>query len=320
MTLTDYLQPLIRWWRLIVTVTVLAVGASAISALFQPDIYVSRTTLVVGQTFLDPNPNSNQFLIGQQLAEIYADMALREPIQLATMQALGINWLPEYHARVVPNTQMVEISVTDTNPQRAQIIAHELASQLIQQSPTIGETQTGEQQEFITQQLANLRNQIEETETTISELQQGLVGLTSASQIATIEEQITQQTEKLNVLRTTYAGFLSNSQEGAVNILSPVEPANLPTRPTGTNKMFMIILAGMVAASLGTGAAYLLRTHPMWSESSTFRSSDISRRLPKKNINRLMLLSTRTPLSRKISACCNPILNFSGSVSRSIRS
>lgn len=253
--------------------TVLAVGASAISALFQPDIYVSRTTLVVGQTFLDPNPNSNQFLIGQQLAEIYADMALREPIQLATMQALGINWLPEYHARVVPNTQMVEISVTDTNPQRAQIIAHELASQLIQQSPTIGETQTGEQQEFITQQLANLRGQIEETETTISELQQGLVGLTSASQIATIEEQITQQTEKLNVLRTTYAGFLSNSQEGAVNILSPVEPANLPTRPTGTNKMFMIILAGMVAASLGTGAAYLLE----YLDKTVKNTSDVER-------------------------------------------
>jgi capsular exopolysaccharide synthesis family protein len=258
MTLNDYLRPLIRWWRLIATVTILAVGASAISALFQPDIYVSRTTLVVGQTFLDPNPNSNQFVIAQQLAAIYADMAYREPIQIATMQALGIDWLPEYYAGVVPNTQMVEISVTDTNPQRAQIIAHELASQLMQQSPTIGETQTGEQQDFIKQQLANLRSQIEETEKNIAELQQGLAGLTSASQIANVEGQISEQIQKLDSLRTTYAGFLASSQEGAVNILSPVEPANLPTRPTGTNKIIMIILAGMVAASLGTGAAYLL--------------------------------------------------------------
>ncbi|MGZ9234171.1 MAG: polysaccharide biosynthesis tyrosine autokinase [Anaerolineales bacterium] len=258
MILNDYLQPIIRWWRLIATVTILAVSASAISALFQPDIYVSRTTLVVGQTFLDPNPNSNQFIIGQQLAVIYADMALREPIQLATMQALGIDWLPEYQARVVPNTQMVEISVTDTNPQRAQIITHELASQLIQQSPTIGETQTGEQQDFIKQQLANLRSQIEETERAVAELQQSLAGLTSASQIANIERQIGEQTQKLDSLRTTYAAFLANSQEGAVNILTPVEPASLPTRPTGANKILMIILAGMVAASLGIGAAYLL--------------------------------------------------------------
>lgn len=258
MTLHAYLQPLIRWWRLIATVTILALGASAVSVLFQPDIYVSRTTLVVGQTFLDPNPNSSQFVIGQQLAAIYADMAMREPIQIATMEALGIDWLPEYNAWVVPNTQMIEISVKDTNPERAQIIARELASQLIKQSPTIGETQTGEQQDFIKQQLDTLRNQIEETERNISQLQQSLAGLTSASQIASLERQIDEQNQKLASLRTTYAGFLASSQEGAVNILSPVEPANLPTRPTGSNKVIIVLLAGMVAASLGAGAAYLL--------------------------------------------------------------
>jgi capsular polysaccharide biosynthesis protein len=98
MTSNPYLKPLIRWWRLIATVTILAVVASGISTLFQPDIYVSRTTLVVGTTFLDPNPNSNQLVIGQQLAQIYADIALREPIQIATMEALEIGWLPQYQA------------------------------------------------------------------------------------------------------------------------------------------------------------------------------------------------------------------------------
>jgi capsular exopolysaccharide synthesis family protein len=258
MTSNAYIKPLIRWWRLIAVVTILAVVASGISTFFQPAIYMSRTTLVVGTTFLDPNPNSNQLVIAQQLAQIYADMALREPIQLATMEALGTKWLPQYQARVVPNTQMVEISVTDTNPQRAQIIAQELANQLILQSPTIGDTETGEQQEFINQQLASLRSQIEETDNKIAELQKSRIGLTSASQIATIERQINDLTQKLDDLRSNYASFLANSQEGAVNILSVVEPANLPTRPTGTNKMIIIILAGMVGFSLGTGAAYLL--------------------------------------------------------------
>lgn len=258
MTSNAYIKPLIRWWRLIAVVTLLAVVASGISTFFQPAIYISRTTLVVGTTFLDPNPNSNQLVIAQQLAQIYADMAYREPIQLATMEALGTKWLPQYQARVVPNTQMVEISVTDTNPQRAQIIAQELANQLILQSPTIGDTETGEQQEFINQQLASLRSQIEETDNKIAELQKSRIGLTSASQIANIERQINDLTQKLDDLRSNYAGFLANSQEGAVNILSVVEPSNLPTRPTGTNKMLIIILAGMVGFSLGTGAAYLL--------------------------------------------------------------
>jgi len=258
MEINAYLRPLIRWWRLVVIVTVLAVVASAVSTLFQPDVYVSRTTLVIGTTILDPNPDSGQIYIAQQLAGIYADMVRREPIQNATMESLGINWLPQYQSRAVPNTQMVEISVTDTNPLRAQIIANELARQLMEQSPAIGNTETGLQQNFIREQLSSLKVQIEETEKKIEELQTSLAGLNSASQIANIENEIKDQTQKLNSLRESYASFLANSQEGALNILSVIEPANLPTRSVGTNRFIIIVLAGLVGFSLGAGAAYLL--------------------------------------------------------------
>ena len=258
MEIYAYLRPLIRWWRLLVIVTMLAVIASAVSTMYQPDVYVSRTTLVIGTTILDPNPDSGQIYIAQQLAQIYSDMARREPIQQATMEALGINWLPQYQTRVVPNTQMVEISVSDTNPQRAQIIANELARQLIDQSPAVSGTETGVRQEFIRQQLSNLQVQIEATQKKIEELQTNLVGLNSASQIANIENEIRDQTERLTTLQQNYAGFLSNSQQGALNILSVVEPANLPGNSVGTGKFTIIALAGLVGFSLGAGAAYLL--------------------------------------------------------------
>jgi len=258
MNTNAYIRPLIRWWRLIAIVTMLAVVSSAVSTFFQPDVYLSRTTLVIGSTILDPNPDSGQIYIAQQLASIYADMAEREPIQIATMEALGIDWLPQYQAKVVPNTQMVEISVTDTNPQRAQIIANELANQLKLQSPAIGDTETGDRQEFIRQQLTDLQDQIQETQNKIEELQKSLFGLNSASQIANIEKEIKDQTEKLKNLRENYASLLANSQQGALNILSVVEPANLPTRSVSTNKLIIIALAGLVGLSLGIGAAYLL--------------------------------------------------------------
>jgi len=258
MEINAYLRPIIRWWRLVVIVTMLAVVASAVSTLFQPDVYVSRTTLVIGTTILDPNPDSGQIYIAQQLAGIYADMAEREPIQQAAMDSLGIDWLPQYQSRAIPNAQMVEISVTDTNPRRAQLIADELARQLMEQSPAIGNTETGLQQDFIRQQLSNLKVQIEDTEKKIEELQTSLIGLNSASQINNIENEIREQTQKLTSLRESYASFLANSQEGALNILSVVEPANLPTRSVGTNKFIIIALAGLVGFSLGAGAAYLL--------------------------------------------------------------
>jgi len=258
MEINSYLRPLIRWWRLIVIVIMLAMFASSISTMFQPDVYLSRTTLVIGTTILDPNPDSGQIYIAQQLASIYADMAKREPIQQAAMDALGIDWLPQYQSRAVPNTQMVEISVTDTNPRRAQIIANALAQQLMLQSPALGDTETGVRQEFIRQQLSSLQIQIEETQKKLDELQTSLVGLNSASQIANIENEIKNQTTKLSSLQENYASFLANSQQGALNILTVVEPANLPTRSVGTNKFIIIGLAGLVGFSLGAGAVYLL--------------------------------------------------------------
>src|SRR5512139_2339347 len=135
MDITAYIKPLVKWWRLLAITTVLAVVSSSISTFFQPKLYVSRTTLMIGTTISNANPDSNQIYIAAQLAAIYADIAKREPMQAETMKALGIDWLPTYNVRVVPNTQLIEIAVTDTDPRRAQIIADELAKQLIKQSP-----------------------------------------------------------------------------------------------------------------------------------------------------------------------------------------
>ncbi|MFT3893235.1 MAG: polysaccharide biosynthesis tyrosine autokinase [Anaerolineales bacterium] len=238
--------------------TLLAVVSSTISTMFQPKLYVSRTTLMIGTTITNPNPDSGQIYIASQLAEIYADIAKREPIQTATMEALGIDWLPSYNVRVVPNTQLIEIAVSDTNPERAQIIANMLAEQLMKQSPTTNDTELGQRQEFVRQQLSSLQLQIDDTKKKIEELQKSLGSINSTRQTAATEKEIADLTEKLNTLYQNYASFLANSQQGAVNNLRVVEPANLPTQSVGTSKILIIGLAGMVGLVLSIGAAYLI--------------------------------------------------------------
>ena len=273
MDINAYIKPLIKWWRLLAVVTGLAAISSFISVLFQPEIYISRTTLMIGRTILDPNPDAGQIFIASQLASIYADMAKREPVQTATMEALGIGWLPNYQVGVVKDTQLIEISVSDTNPQRAQIIANEIANQLMLQSPAISDNETGRRQEFIKQQLSSLQVQIQDTDTQIEELQQSLTGLQSASQIAYTENQINELASKVSTLRDSYALLLSNSQQGALNILSVFEPANLPTTPVGTNKLLIVILASMVGMILASGAAYLIE----YLDQSIKTTSDVER-------------------------------------------
>jgi capsular exopolysaccharide synthesis family protein len=258
MDINAYIKPLVKWWRLLVITTVLAVVSSSISTLFQPELYVSRTTLMIGTTISDPNPDSGQIYLASQLALIYADIARREPVQEKTKEALNINWLPSYNVRVVPNTQLIEIAVTDTNPARAQVIANELARQLILISPAENESETGRRQDFIREQLSSLEIQIGDTKAKIEELQRSLTTLNSTSQIASVENEIADLTTKLNGLYENYAGFLANSQQGALNNLQVVEPANLPTTSVGTSKMLIIGVAGMLGLVLSIGAAYLI--------------------------------------------------------------
>ena len=287
MDINAYIKPIIKWWRLLAITTVLAIVSSSISTLFQPKLYESRTTLMIGTTISSANPDSSEIYIAAQLAMIYADIAKREPIQEATKQALGITWLPSYTARVVPNTQLIEILVTDTDPARAQVIANELARQLIRQSPAENESETGQRQEFIRQQLSSLEVQIEDTKKNIEELQSSLAVTNSTSQTASIEKEISDLTVKLNGLYLNYASFLANSQQGALNILRVVEPANLPTKSVGTSKFVIIGLAALVGLVLATASAYLIE----FLDRSIKSTSDVERILSYPVIGYLSMMS-----------------------------
>src|SRR5688500_8180777 len=149
MELNKYIFPLRKWWWLVAASTLIAAIFSSLSVLRQPAIYQARTTLMIGTTITNPNPSSNELFLGQQLAAAYADLANREIVRDATKNALGIDRLPQYIARALPNTQFIEITVNDIDPERAQKVANELAAQLILMSPTSAQSGGQGRQEFI---------------------------------------------------------------------------------------------------------------------------------------------------------------------------
>ncbi len=258
MELKEYIAPLLKWWWLIVAATLVATISSYMATKQQPPVYRARTTLMVGRPIQDPNPSSNELYLTRQLAAAYADIAQREPIRNATMKALGLPWLPEYHVRAIPNTNLLEITVIDISPERAQAVASELANQLVRMSPTNSNGVIEEHREFINQQLTKIEAAIAETEAELTKRQDELAQAFSARQIADLEGQITALQNKLNTLRRTYADLLAQLPSGATNAISILEPASLPTRPIGPNKKATILMAAALGFVLAAGAAYLL--------------------------------------------------------------
>jgi succinoglycan biosynthesis transport protein ExoP len=172
-------------------------------------------------------------------------------------QALGLNWLPEYAVSLVPNTQLIEISVVDTSPQRAQAVANEVANQLVEQSPSGVERVAQDRREFVNKQLQDLERNIDETTVRLDELKQQLGSMFSARQIADTQGQIQALEQKLNNYQANYAqllGFVG----GGINAVNVVAQAELPTNPIGPNKPLTILLAAAIGAMLALAAAFLL--------------------------------------------------------------
>ena len=258
MELRDYLIPIRKWWWLLLLATAVSTGASFVATRLQDPLYETKTTLMIGQAMEDPNPNNISIYLTQQLAQSYAEIANLQPVRDATMEALGLTWLPQYRVSVVPNTQLLEITVVDTDPVRAQAVANTLAEQLVRQSPTSTQEDGQQRQAFINRQLDSLEEKITETEEEIAALQAELANMISARQIANTQSQISTLQSKLTTLQDNYARLLSNTREGAINTLRIIEPATLPQAPVNASGMTTILLGAAIGLMLSSGAAYLM--------------------------------------------------------------
>jgi capsular exopolysaccharide synthesis family protein len=257
MEIGNYIAPLRKWWWLLVAAVLVGTASAYLATRELPLTYQAHTTLIVGRGLSQLNPNEGDISLARQLAQSYADIIEREPIRNATMQRLGLTKLPDYNATA--NGNLLEISVTDTSPERAEAVARELASQLIKQTPSNTQAEADVQrQEFIALQLDGLERDIEKTQDDIAQLQSELGQLDSASKLADAEAKLEALQKKLTTLTDTYSRLLASTQKGAVNQIEILEPASLPVKPIGPNKLLIIALAAVSGLVLAGGAAYLL--------------------------------------------------------------
>jgi capsular exopolysaccharide synthesis family protein len=253
-----YLMPLRKWWWLLVGAGVLA-GITSILALHSiPPTYQATSTLIVGQALDNPNPNSGEFYLSQQLASIYASLATKEPIREAVKSALKLTELPSYAVRALPDNQLIEISVTDTSPTRARDVANEIAHQLILQSPSSSDKAQQERANFITSQLDFLQKQIGQTLADIADLQSQMAEMVSASDLERAQETLDTLQQRLLTFQTNYASILSSSGSGVANILRVFDSAQLPESTSGPSRVIIIALAIVLGIGMAAGGAYLV--------------------------------------------------------------
>ncbi len=277
MVLDHLARILLKWWWLIVASVLAASIPTYLGTRALPRTYISRTTLMVGQTLQSPNPNAAEFSTGQVLAQSYADLAKREPVLEATLKTLGLEWdlatlKSMIGSRTIPGTLLLEIWVTDTDPERARVLADEIANQLILQSPTGTDPQKEAERQFVLRQMQELQTNIKEGQQKNRELDDVIAQAASARQIQDARGQQAAIQTQLADWQATYARLGAALRQGAPNSLSVVEPAMTP-QPMGPRTSANVAIGAAIGLALAVSAALLLE----YMDDSLKTSDDVRR-------------------------------------------
>lgn len=259
----SYVRVVLRWWWVILLAAVLAAGVAGVMAARQPSYYLSRTTMMVGDTLTSAIPDAQLIGLSSALAGFYSEMAKREPILAPVTERLGLPFSWQIVSRYMLSTNvnrqasLLEITVTDTNPERAAAVAAAVAEELVRFSPNSPE-KIAAQRSLIDEQLNQTESNLASIERTIEEARAQQAQLTGAADLREVRNRIEELERTRAGAQETYNQLVRLQSSSVANSLTVVEPAQIPIEPLPNKRLLTIAMAGIGGLLLGIIAAFLL--------------------------------------------------------------
>ena len=194
-----------RWWLVLLSALVAAAAGYGVSQRQEP-VYQATASVIVGQSLRTTQLDATDIATSERLALTYADIARRQPVLDATILSLGLveswdNLKQRVKVKLVPNTQLLEITVEAKSREEAKLIAGELAQQLILISPASQKSQGADSTVlFVRQRIQELQTNIEQGEAQVERLTSALATAETPEETASIQGQIDKLESKLEGL------------------------------------------------------------------------------------------------------------------------
>jgi succinoglycan biosynthesis transport protein ExoP len=257
----QYFQTVWKWWWLIVLCTLCAGIASFVVSSMMPPVYQARLMLMSNQSTNTGIVNYSSLLGGQQVIETYRELlktrSVLQPVIAGLDLPYSLRELTEHiDVSIIPDTQLLDLRVEDTDAQRASDIANEIALTFLLQRST--EQQLQEIQNYeqtIVEQMGALEQAIDETEAEMEQLRVS-PGLLMQDEWAVLQANQSQQ-------RVAYANLLAGyvsirSIESQLLDVVIVEPARPPTEPIRPRRVLNTAFAALSGCIIACVAAFLL--------------------------------------------------------------
>ena len=127
MTLSDYVTTLRRGWAVVLATVVVALLCAGAVVVRQPDVYTSTTRLFVAAALGEEDPEElyqrNRIAIERVVS--YVEVARGGIVADRVKDELGVS--PNVSVAAVPNTVVLEITATASDPQQAADVARAYA-------------------------------------------------------------------------------------------------------------------------------------------------------------------------------------------------
>ncbi len=259
MELKQYLVLIRRWWWLIVLTALVGGIGAFVASQFQEPVYEASTTVLINQA---PGslPEADAVISGQRVAATYAELLHQRPVleEVITKLSLDVDHESlERNVSVLPvrDTNLLVLTVRDSDPQQAADIANEIVRVFIEQNLEFQASRYAASVDNLQTELAKVQADMERTQDALDALEG-----------ATSPEQVTER-NRLQVLmseyRSTYATLLNSYEQvrlaeaQTTDKVSIIESA-LPGKKAGYSSFISMLLGGLVGTMLAFGTVLLI--------------------------------------------------------------
>jgi non-specific protein-tyrosine kinase len=259
--LKRYILLLRRWWWLVSLITFLFGTFGFVNSFRTPATYEAKTTLLI-----DPAQNLTSsidyttLLVSQQLGKTYTEL-LRTPTLLDKVaKSLNLTISGERLSGLVkvqslPNTQLLVLTVDDTDPQRAVLVANSIAEQFNIQNRDLQDNRYAAARQSLQDELQKIQTDITSTQATLDAVKTS----TTPDQLAEQTRLQTQLSEYRNSYTTLFKSYQDIRLAEAQNTsnLSMAQPAQDAAK-IGPNPPLATIQIGLLGLVLSVGIIFLI--------------------------------------------------------------
>lgn len=261
MELKRYLYLLLRWYWLIVGAVLLAGGVAYVLANNQPRVYQASSRLLIDEAPGSSGNEYSQLLLEQRLATTYVELIQLNPVLEETVRRLDLPYGPDVLASRLTvsaptDTQILVVTVRDTDAERAAEVANTLSAVFIEQNEARQSTR------FV-ESIDNWEGRMDKYRHEVQDLQEQIATL-GEPESATEEVAVSQLQTALREAQVRYTEAFNNLEALRVeearssNNVILVEPARTPRHPVQPQPLSKMLLGAAVGGMVALGVVFLL--------------------------------------------------------------